>query len=507
MANNDYLVRTVFDLVGMLTRDEVVIPADYRDRVLLTKRALDNDVSGIAGSMLDLAIKSACVSYRVETTNPELTKYLNNILAEINADLVGQIPVGLKALAKEYFRERWKGSSMCLLRTEWDDVDGFTIPTNLWLVDGEDIVVKDSSKGRVVSLGSMRYYLRVGNSNDDADLIPISNTDTHHYFVQKPFCSWTTAYPQPYLMKRGIYENLEFLRILIKRGEKIANRALEYLLIIKKGSEGLALKGTADTIYDDKDLKEIKEKFKDLILEQRTQKGTPTHVTNFDTDITDYIPDFAKAIGSEIYVPAEKRILNGIGLIELIPNGGSNRREAVFNPLPFINEINQGVEDFAMLLTDLLRVFVKKNQHHPKYNGQILRVSHSPVTEFLTADILDHFRSAYDRGTLSKQTYTEILGTKYEVERNRRIHEQRNGDEKTMYPPPTQNVEGKGQDVGEPGGEPTDDVPLDKDGPEAKNFKNAKLEVSCRNGHKFEVEKKDSLTTCNCPECREEVNY
>ena len=81
MANNDYLVRTVFDLVGMLTRDEVVIPADYRDRVLLTKRALDNDVSGIAGSMLDLAIKSACVSYRVETTNPELTKYLNNILA------------------------------------------------------------------------------------------------------------------------------------------------------------------------------------------------------------------------------------------------------------------------------------------------------------------------------------------------------------------------------------------------------------------------------------------
>lgn len=511
MANQEFLIRTVFDLVGLLTKDEIFLPTDYRNMVLVTKKSLQDDTSGLINTLLDLKIKSACVNYTVETTNPALTEILNKWLENINEEFVGQIPVGYKSLAKEFFRERWKGSSMCLVRSVWQTIDGFTQPTKMWLVDGEDIIVEDSSEGEAVILGNMTYFLRVGNSNEEKDRIRLLNSSDHHYFVQKPYCSWTTRYPVPFSIQRGLYENGEFLKLLIKKGEKITNRAIEYLFNIKKGTEAMALKGTADTIYDDKDLKEIKEKFKTLIQEQSRERGVPIHVSNFDTEFSEYMPDLKKVIARELYEPAEKRILNGLGVIELMPSGGTNRREASFNPLPFVSEVEQGIEDFATFLTDVLRVMVRKNRNHPKYNGQILRVNHTPVTKFISADILDHLRSGFDRGVLSKQTYVEILGQNYEVQRNRRIHEEENGDEEIMYPPVTQNVEAAGQDSGKPTGTPAtdtkDSTPPDKTGVEKKNFQNNSLEISCRNGHKFQVEKAEGQTTCNCPECREEVNY
>jgi len=430
------MLNWVFDLVSLLSRDEIVIPSNYRDKVLKVKKCLHNDESGLANTMLDLAMKAAQVNYTVETNNPILTEKLNNWLNNINASLVGQIPVGVKSLSKEYSRERLKGSSLCLLRSFWEKEDDFFVPNKLWFVDGEDVIV-DNGKDDVVVIGDMKYYLNTGKGEKDVKLL--KNNDDEYYFVQKPYSSWSTRYPEPYLIQRGIYENIEFLKILATRGQKIASRALEYLLIIKKGTESLALKGTSDTIYDEKDLTEIKNKFTSLIDSQRTERGIPSYVTNFDTDISDYIPDFSKALGDALYTPIEKRILNGLGLVEFVTT--KDRREAILNPKAFIAEVESCADDFGQLLADVLRVVIRKNSSHVKYKGQIIKVHRSPITQFLTDEILDHLRSAYDRGDLSRQTYTEILGNDYEVERNRRQQELDRGDEDLMYAHVVQNTE------------------------------------------------------------------
>ena len=73
-------------------------------------------------------IGCAGVKYIINTDNPNLTEVLNKWLQTINLSVKQEngtksIPTGIDPLAKEYFRERWKGSSHLLLRTFWESQD------------------------------------------------------------------------------------------------------------------------------------------------------------------------------------------------------------------------------------------------------------------------------------------------------------------------------------------------------------------------------------------------
>ena len=54
----------------------------------------------------------------------------------------------------------WKRSSFLLTRTKWETQQGYKLPTNMWLVDGADIVVEDKNK-EVKTIGDERYKLYV----------------------------------------------------------------------------------------------------------------------------------------------------------------------------------------------------------------------------------------------------------------------------------------------------------------------------------------------------------
>ena len=113
-SNVDFAL--IANLLALGSSSAIRIPTKYRDQVLLTKKLLNNDVSGLVNSILDFSIESALVEYSVEA-NGGTQDLLNNWLNSINASLLGKIPVGIRALAKQYFIERWKGSSNLLLVT------------------------------------------------------------------------------------------------------------------------------------------------------------------------------------------------------------------------------------------------------------------------------------------------------------------------------------------------------------------------------------------------------
>jgi hypothetical protein len=281
------------------------------------------------------------------------------------------------------------------------------------------------------------------------------------------------------------------LNMVNQKGEKIIAKAIEYLLLMKKGSERLFLEGNIG--YDEADLKKVKEDFRTMLAEGQTEPGTPTYTTNFDTQMEHFIPDYAKVIKQELYSPIEKRLLQGLGLIEIVEGTSSTRKESILNPKPFIAEVCQGIEDFKQMLVDIMLTIEEKNSDsHRKYFGEKIHIHNTPVKNFITDSIKEHLRSMYDRGLVSKQTYAEVAGENvyFDVEVERRKKETENNLDKHMYPPIIQNQEGRGFDIeGQPiqiGPTPKDtspekkakeDVPSDKKGIEKKNYKGGRTVV------------------------------
>ena len=169
------------DMVKTLSSNAIKIPKGYRAKVLAVKQLLDNDISGMVNSTLDFSIDSSLVTYQVKTKNKNLTKLLNGWLKNINEELRGDVPVGVQSLAKEYFRERWKGSSFLLLRTFWEKRDGYVIPTIMYFIDGEDIIVENKNETR--NLNGKTYRLRISDTKSK----PLGTQKNERLFIQRPY--------------------------------------------------------------------------------------------------------------------------------------------------------------------------------------------------------------------------------------------------------------------------------------------------------------------------------
>ena len=464
------LLSWLSDMVQLFSHDIIATPKDYRGRVLAVREALENDISGYVNGLLDYAINSASVDYYIETDNDNLTDKLNNWLSNINIELRGEVPVGIKSLLKEYCRERWKGSSFLVLRTFWEKVDGFEIPTLMYFMQGEDIIVGDG-EDETKNLKPKKYYLRI----DDDNKKPIGTKENEKLFIQKPFTPWGEPYPIPFVIQRGIWKNLKFLELLEERGEFLVSKAIEYLAILKKGDKDLTLSNNPDFIYSEADLKKVKEDFKQFLDNRRVTGGTSTYVTNFDTTLEHSIPEYARILKEELYAPIERRILGGLGLIDIVEGVASARREAILNPKPFFGEIKNAVQEFKLLLSDILYTIVERNKpSHKKYFNVPIRISNTTVIENITDKVLSQIRSGYDRGVVSKRSYDESLGLELDVEIKRRKDEKPLTD--TMYPPVIQNQE---QIMDETTKQPItkkEKTTPDKTGPEKKNYNKSEEE-------------------------------
>lgn len=461
-------------MLSLFASKQIFIPNDFVSQVSAVETITKADSSGLVNSILDFSISSGDVDFSVETSNKNLSKTLNSWLSNINAGLRGKVPTGVGALAKEYYRERWKGSSFLLLRSIWETVDGFVLPTKLWFVNGRDIKIEDDCES--ATIGSERYSLKISNNKT----IKLPSRKNEMIFVQRPFERWVACYPTPYLIQRGVYYNAKFLELLMDKGANIVGKALEYLLMLKKGDPDLVKLGNPDFIYSKDDLDKVKSDFSKLMSDMQSNSGTPTYTTNFDTELEHLIPEYNKALTAELYDPIETRILAGLGFVDIFQGTAGTRNEAVINPKAFISEVKSGVSGFSQILHDILMTIIEKNRsiHRKFVNAELIEIRTSPLKTFFSEDTKDFLRSLYDRGLLSKRTVVELgADIDFDAEVERRKKEQSDGtDEKeypsTMYPPVTQNQE----TIGEESPSPDDKILNDRKpgSPEAKNFTNAK---------------------------------
>ena len=414
---------------------KITVPIEYHERVKAVKTMLEDDVSGLVDSLTDFAVDSASVNFTVETDNPKVTQILKTWLDNINAGYKGQIPRGINALAEEYLKERWKSSSFPILKiSEWKTINGISVPTKMFFADGESVYAKDKDeKDKKKTLFSYDYYL--GEGDDD----PLDKG----VIITKPYGRWFDKYPNPYLIKRGVYHNWQIIQSLKGKQTEILDRVIPYLLLVKKGSEALEEQGKT---YSDDQLKTISNQLQELATKIKTVEGTPTRVTNYDEELKHLIPDLELIFKRELFTVAERGILSGLGFVDVVEATSTSRRESILNPKAFIEETKKGVKDFKRhILNELITRIIEENQKaHRKLMSERIDyyIISSPVKGFMTDEFKNHLRLLWKNGQLSNQTYCELVGeVEFRTEVARREKEAKDGTEITMYPHQTQNME------------------------------------------------------------------
>jgi len=438
-------------MLGLLLR-KVVVPTEFHDQVSVVNSMLKSDTSGLVDSLTDFMVESAMVDWTIETENDALNSTLNKWLETINIGYAGKVPIGINALAKEYFTERWKSSSFPVLKlTEWSPIDKILLPTKAFFVDGGSIyadpVNKKEEKNKLINY---KYYL----GRDKEDSLDKSTIMT------RPYGRWFDEYPPVFLIKRGIYKNWKIIEDLKDKQIEILEQVIPYLFLVKKGTEALATSQTK--VYSDEELTTVKDRLQSLIetLEKSTaDKKTPMRVTQFDEEITHLIPDLKSIFDPILTATTERAILSGLGFVDIAEAVSTSRRESILNPKAFIEEIRSGVNDFKkQILFQLIYQISEKNKSdHRKYlsDSANFYISHSAVKAFATDEFKTQVQRLWRAGRLSDQTAIELVAeVDFKTEVYRKKKETKEGLPLELYPPIVDNREDQGIDF--PGEKPED---------------------------------------------------
>jgi len=451
MANNSGLAGGMWQAFvdSLFKSGEISISDDFHTRCEYVEEIMDNDVTGIVGTVIGYSINSASeAKFRVECSEESLEELLNLWLEQININING-VPTGLQELAKEYYKERWAGSSLCLLRVDkWKSItkgaNSITVPTVLYFVIGASVYIKRSNANNY-KLGSDQYFL-----NKDLKTSPIPSDAS---IVQKPFGRWFTEYPTPYLIKQGVYKNWKAIQILQNKGNEVITKILPYLFLMQKGTENMYLQDKGE--YTDAELKTMVDNFKDAVERYNKEGGKlPATAVPFDQKYEHLIPDLLPILREELYAQGSRSILSGLGFIDVVQGVSSTRKESVLNPKPFVAEVNAGVDGFKTMLMDIIGLIVVENKgSHKKLfsDNTYLKIISSPL-KINVETLIDSLRSAFVYGTISIRTYQEMLqiDPEQELERMRKeweIDKDGYNLRQIYYPHSISNQEDKGLDT------------------------------------------------------------
>ena len=423
----------------------ISIPTDYHSQCSSVKDMLANDMTGTINTVVDYAINSAAQTiYAVESSDETIEELLNQWLSQINL-MVNGIPTGIHELTKEYYKERWGGSSLCLLRvSNWKNItvgaNTISVPTILWFVNGSSIYVDRNEKN--YTLGSDKYFL------DKEFKKPLPSGKTDNIVINKPFGRWFDKYPVPYLVRNGVLKNYLGIKAIQEKSDEVISKVLPYLFTITKGTERLFIDGKVD--YKDKDFEDLVNNFKEYLSTYKSEKdAVPVNGKPFDQEYAHLIPDLTKILSEELYRQGYRALLCGLGFIDVLQGVSSTRKESVLNPKPFIAEVNSGVDGFKTVLLEIINLIVLKNKDdHKKLfsENNNLKITNSPL-KINVEEIIDQIRSGFVYGVVSIKTYQEVLGVDPDKELQRLQKEWNDGLRDVCYPHLIQNQEEKGIDT------------------------------------------------------------
>lgn len=458
----DQYYKKLFDIY-FSPQGKIKVATGFHAKMEQINALLKNDVTSYIETILEFMIHCATVKVDFTSNNAKLSKVFSDWQENLNKKLNLDIPKGLRSFTEQYFRERWK-SSLIAVRLKWGKVNGYWLPTIMYVLNGSDVYFKNETK----DLNKNRYYL--GRPQDrDQNILKSTSTDT--YLIRKPYNQWYTLEPTPYLAKKGTLYHALFKTSVLNRQSDIIDTAFPYQFLLKVGTDETVRK---NILFDESELNKLLEQFKDKkekIDEHTFSKGLAgafPHFVNFE----EIMPDYKKATDEAILKNTDKNILASLGMIEL-KGFSSNREESILNPKVMVEEVIDAVKDYIEFLNEIVELIKEKNQDKYTMNDHV-EVAPGIIEAFITDEMRTLIRSLYDRGIISYEDTLESTTplnfkrqiTKRDIERKDKLNIK-------MYPRLVQNMESQEADP-----YPQDDDVSDnkkKGSPEAKNFKNATL--------------------------------
>lgn len=444
----------IFDIQG----NKFIVPSDFQGRCSHIEAMLEDDMSGLVDTLVSFMVTAALVDIRIETNkDTQLNNIFERWMKQLNIGVEGITP-GIKSLAKEYFIERWKSSSFAAFRiVEWKDFDGYYLPNKIICLDGSSIYAEDPESDKVTVSGYDYYLGRKKETKISGDESIIYSKINARYFDK---------YPIPFLIKRGIYYNWLLIKALKSNQTKVLGKVLPYLMLMTKGNQELLQMGKM--ALTNEEYTQMTTEFQNMVRNLNSLDGSNVagaYATSYDTKIDYKIPDLTPLFKAELFQMAERNILCGFGLIDIVDLVSSNRKESVLNPKAFISEIQNGIEDFKQIIYQIVYKIqnYEQNQRNKKYNNVDCNILSSKPVIFDSIEMKNLLRQLYERGLISKQSAVEqIANMEFDTEVYRRKTETKEDLNDTMYPPVILNQEdspNETQDIN------NEEIPEDKQNP------------------------------------------
>jgi cation transport regulator ChaB len=452
----------LFDLMFTGT-GKIQVASDFHGQMGQINSLLRNDTTALINTILEFMVHSANVPYSFDAQNESYTKIINQWANNLNEGVNLDIPKGLRNFTEQFMRERLR-SSLLVIRIKWGTVNGFTLPTRMWLMDGSSIYVKNDSG----FLNTNQYYV----SKSELESSPVNkirNTKDETIIIRKPYNQWYEKYPTPYLVKKGTLYHAMFKEKILERIAEVVNTAFPYQFFIKMGTEQAINmgKGPSDT-----DLEKQLSNFQKLKADFDTHQFAKGLGGAFPGDVKfeEIIPSYEKVLNDKILTPVDKNILSSLGMVEL-QGFSQDRKEMILNPKVLVEEVVDCVNDYTDFLKEVMDLIKQKNAN--KYTvSESIEVSPGIIESFVTDEMRTLMRSLYDRGLVSMEDILEdTTPLKFKTQIKKRDFEVKNKLDVKMYPRVVQNMENSPADL-TPNNE---DISLDKQpgSPESKNYKNA----------------------------------
>lgn len=444
-------------------RDKITVPTNFHSQVRVIDSLLNNDKTGVISTILEYMVHSANTEINLNSDNKKLESVLKKWKDEaLNADVSSDIPRGLRSFSEQLFRERWK-SSFLVIRIQWGKLDGFDVPIKMWLMDGGSVYAQKDG----TAINETIYYFGKPTSKKSKEL---KNSNTSTVIIRKPYNQWYDKYPTPYLIRKGALYHALFKAKVLDRQAEIVETAFPYSFFLKMGSAEAMRKGIMPT---KEEMEAMQEKFQNTKAESDTHEYSKGKIGAFPHDVNfeELIPDYKKALDDTILKSTDKNLLSALGLIEL-KGFSSNREEAILNPKVLVEEVEDAVKDYVEILNEIMYLVKERNKSKYSVNTKI-RVKAEAISTFITDDMRTLIRSLYDRGLISKKsTIKNVTPLDFETQIHEREYESNEDIDEILYPQLVQNLENTLPNVPK---DMNEEVPEDKNGPEADNYKNAMI--------------------------------
>ncbi len=420
-------------------RSNLKIACGFSNQVIQVDTILDNDKTGMVTPIYNFMVQAATVPMKIETGNATLNEVLHIWQTKVlnrNANMA--IQSGLRALSTENFRERWR-SSLLGLNVQWgvEDFGGnigkWTVPKRMWFFDGGAIRTEKNK-----SLDARKFYLKINKSRkDDIELVSKSQKSI---YIRRPFTSLHKDYVVPYFTQRGTVFNALYKSSITQKQSDVIESLIPLILKLQAGSDDLMKQGIKPSKEDFDDLKK---QLTDAYDNYRETGNVSDLIASLRHDVNlDYlIPDLTKIFSDGISKSVNRDLMSSLGMIEL--QGFGTRQEAMLNPKVMIEEVVDGVKDWADLLNEIMLDMLQRNKAaHPQLADSEVKVIPGIIQAFLTDEMRVMIRSMYDRGDISRQSgVEEMTGLDFETQVQRIIKEKERGLDKICKPPVIQNLE------------------------------------------------------------------